>query len=74
MFLFSLAVLAWYLKYVAGLSFDSKPDYELCKQMLRKEIRKLGFTYNGQITFDSAPRRPQAVKTKGKKVVNVLRV
>ena len=61
------SIIAWYLKYVASLSFDAKPDYALCKQMLCKEIRKLGFTYKGQVTFDSAPLRPQALKGKGKK-------
>lgn len=60
------SVLVWYLKYVAGLGFDSKPDYGLCKQMLRKEIRKLGLSYNGVIKFDSAPR-PQTAKSKAKK-------
>lgn len=61
------SILAWYLKYVAGLSFESKPDYALCKQMLRKEIRKLGFSYNGQITFDSPPARIKGVKSKTRK-------
>lgn len=61
------SVLSWYLKYVAGLNFDSKPDYALCKQMLKKEIQKLGFSYKGQITFDSVPVHPKVLKTKAKK-------
>ncbi|XP_026280806.1 serine/threonine-protein kinase VRK1 isoform X2 [Frankliniella occidentalis] len=61
------SVLEWYLKYVGGLKFDSKPDYALCKQMFRKEIRKLGSSYSGVITFDSAPSLPKVVKAKDRK-------
>ncbi|KAK3915878.1 Serine/threonine-protein kinase VRK1 [Frankliniella fusca] len=61
------SVLEWYLNYVAGLKFDSKPDYALCKQMLRKEIRKLGSSYRGVITFDSAPSRPKVLKPRDRK-------
>lgn len=62
-FNFSLAaVLTHFLKYVVSLDFDTKPDYNYCKSLLRHGIRNAGYADDGKLNFNSSPAKLKSKK------------
>lgn len=56
------AVLAHFLKYVLSLNFDTKPDYNYCKSLLRHGIRQAGYADDGKLNFNSPPAKLRSKK------------
>ncbi|KAK6632412.1 hypothetical protein RUM44_007454 [Polyplax serrata] len=50
-------VINHFLKYVVSLNFETKPDYEYCKTLLRQGIRQAGFADDGKLNFSSPPAK-----------------
>jgi hypothetical protein len=53
---FVSAVLSQYLKYVASLGFETKPDYIYCRNLLRQGIEDSGYVDDGKLVFGASPR------------------
>ncbi|PNF39204.1 hypothetical protein B7P43_G01303 [Cryptotermes secundus] len=49
------AVLSQYLKYVASLGFETKPDYTYCKNLLRQGVEDSGYVDDGKLVFGASP-------------------
>ncbi|XP_047116541.1 serine/threonine-protein kinase VRK1-like [Schistocerca piceifrons] len=60
------AVISQYLKYVASLEFDTRPDYSYCRKLLRKGITDAGYVDDGKLEFglSVSPRMKQIKKKK----------
>lgn len=56
------AVLNHFLKYVASLNFETEPDYNYCKTLLRQGIRQAGYADNGKLDINSPPARLKSKK------------
>jgi len=59
------SVLEDFLDYVNGLEFDDEPDYDKCRDMFKKALKKAKKTYDGKLDF-TMPKSP--VSSSGKKV------
>lgn len=55
-------VLSHFLKYVVSLSFETKPDYDYCKTLLRHGIRQAGYADDGKLNLDSPPAKLKSRK------------
>jgi hypothetical protein len=58
-----LAVLSQYLKYVASLGFETKPDYTYCRNLLRQGVEDSGYVDDGKLVFGTSPH-PGIIKNK----------
>lgn len=61
------AVISKYLKYVASLEFDTKPDYTYCRKLLQKGVLDAGFVDDGKLEFGFCVT-PKQKSNKAKKV------
>lgn len=57
-----------FLAYVASLTFDEKPDYEKCRNILRQGLVERGYKDDGKLVFMSAT--PKAISKKPKSRLN----
>lgn len=55
-------VLTHFLKYVVSLNFETKPDYEYCKTLLKQGIRQAGYADDGKLNFNSLPAKLKSRK------------
>lgn len=51
------SVLEEFLEYTKGLEFDTAPDYDKCRDMFKKAMKKLKTPYDGKLDF-SMPKSP----------------
>jgi vaccinia related kinase len=49
------AMLTEYLKYVASLNFESKPNYAYCRNLLKQGVQDSGCVDDGKLVFDESP-------------------
>ena len=49
------AVLIEFLKYVADLQFETKPNYTHCRNLLRQGIEDSGYMDDGKLVFGASP-------------------
>lgn len=52
----------YFLKYVASLNFDTEPEYEYCKTLLRQGIRQAGYSDDGKLNFFTTPMKLKSKK------------
>ncbi|XP_069674134.1 serine/threonine-protein kinase VRK1-like isoform X2 [Periplaneta americana] len=57
------AVLNQYLRYVASLGFETKPDYAYCRSLLRQGVEESGYVDDGKLLFGHSPH-PRVIKSK----------
>jgi len=50
------SVLQEFLEYTKGLEFDTEPDYDLCRDLFKKALKKAKTPYDGKLDF-SAPKK-----------------
>ncbi|KAF2365167.1 Protein kinase domain [Trinorchestia longiramus] len=55
-----------FLSYVASLTFDEKPDYEKCRDILRAGLVERGYKDDGKLVFMSATPKPASKKPKSR--------
>lgn len=55
-----------FFTYVAGLTFDEKPDYDKCRQILRDGLVERGYKDDGKLVFMSATPKAASKKPKSK--------
>lgn len=55
-----------FLTYVASLTFDEKPDYENCRNILREGLVERGYKDDGKLVFMSATPKPISKKPKSR--------
>ncbi|XP_055533671.1 nucleosomal histone kinase 1 [Wyeomyia smithii] len=44
-----------YVKYVASLKYDEKPDYQKCRKMFETGLKELGQSISGDLEFETKP-------------------
>jgi len=52
------SVLEEFLEYSKGLEFDTKPDYDLCRDMFKKALKKVKSPYDGKLDFSTPKTSP----------------
>jgi len=55
-----------FFSYVAGLTFDEKPDYDKCRQILRDGLVERGYKDDGKLVFMSATPKASSKKAKSR--------
>jgi hypothetical protein len=45
------AVLSQYIEHVASLGFETTPNYDHCRELLRQGIKDCGCVYDGKLVF-----------------------
>merc|ERR1712029_692052 len=57
-------VLEEFLNYVVAMDFDSEPDYDKCRAMFQKALKKAKFPLDGKIDFATPKNVPKKVRNR----------
>ena len=55
-------VLEEFLNYVVAMDFDTEPDYDKCRAMFQKALKKAKFPLDGKIDFATPKNAPKKVR------------
>ena len=59
-----LDVLEEFLNYVVAMDFDTEPDYDKCRAMFQKALKKAKFPLDGKIDFATPKNAPKKVRNR----------
>jgi len=57
-------VLEEFLNYVVAMDFDTEPDYDKCRAMFQKALKKAKFPLDGKIDFATPKNAPKKVRNR----------
>lgn len=71
--LISIEPISAFLKYVAKLKYDEKPDYEKCRKLFADGLKSLGKSNSGELEFKMSSPTSAASSATPKKAVSPLK-